>query len=331
MAATIATADELAAPRSGWVILATALAYLLVGVPALQLAIPPGYASPLYPPAGIALAAALVYGRAGVIGAAIGACLANMTLVALRGHGDAAGLAISALIGLGSGAQAWLGACTVRRFARHPNAIDEPRDVAVLFVLGGAAACLLAPTFATAVLVASGSVPRADALVTWITWWAGDTFGAMIATPVVLTLIGRPRADWAARRAIIGLTLGLVTLLMALGIVKVSQWDDERLHTAFMRDATHAATALETRLREPLLALEAMRGVFIASEDVSRDEMRRASEAGWPAAGWQRSAGTRRWTAPRCRPSRRPRAPKAWSRSRSSSARRTRPRHLPSR
>ncbi len=284
MAAATLPTDELATPRSAWVILATALAYALVGLPSLQLAIPPGYASPLYPPAGIALAAALVYGRAGVIGAAIGACIANLTLVALRGPVDLVGLAIPALLGLGSGAQAWMGAHLVRRFAKHPNAIDEPRDVAVLFVLGGMVACLVAPTFATAVLVAGGSVPRGDALLTWLTWWAGDTFGAMIATPVILTLIGRPRADWAARRRIIGLTLGLVTLVMAIGIFKVSKWDEERLNTAFMRDAGHAATVLETRLREPLLALEAMRGVFIASEDVSRDEMRRASEA-WLTGG----------------------------------------------
>eukprot|EP01137_Pigoraptor_chileana_P006930 Opistho-2@51816 len=39
-----------------------ALTYVLTGAASLQLAIPPGYASPLFPPAGIALAAALVYG-----------------------------------------------------------------------------------------------------------------------------------------------------------------------------------------------------------------------------------------------------------------------------
>ena len=41
----------------------TALAYALAGVLSLLLAIPPGYASPLYPAAGIALASVLVFGR----------------------------------------------------------------------------------------------------------------------------------------------------------------------------------------------------------------------------------------------------------------------------
>ena len=44
--------------------LGTALAYAVVGAVALLLAGPPGYASPLYPPAGIALAAVICYGRA---------------------------------------------------------------------------------------------------------------------------------------------------------------------------------------------------------------------------------------------------------------------------
>ncbi|WP_298832168.1 PAS domain S-box protein [uncultured Piscinibacter sp.] len=273
-----------ARPRWIWVIAGTALAYLLAGLLALQLAIPPSYASPLYPSAGIALAAVLVYGRLAVPGVVLGAFCVNLSLSALRGNLDLTALGVPALIALGSGAQAWLGAWLMQRFARHPEAIDEPRDVAVLFGLGGFAACLLAASVATLVLVASGAVPMSAALVTWATWWAGDSFGALIATPIVLTLIGRPRGDWAARRMIVGLTLALVTLMMAVGIAQVARWDEERLRNAFARDADHATTVLEARLREPLMALEALRGVFIASDEVSRDEMRRASTA-WLAGG----------------------------------------------
>ena len=277
-------ADTPAQPHALWVIAGTALAYVLVALPALQIAIPPSYASPLYPPAGIALAAVLVYGRVAMVGAALGGFLANVSLIALRGNVDLIGALVPAATAIGSALQAGAGAWLVQRYARHPRALDEPRDVAVLFGLGGALACVVAPSVATPVLTAAGIVPRTGALETWLTWWVGDTFGAMIATPIALTLIGRPRADWAARRAIVGLTLALVTLVMALGIAQVVRWDAERLRNAFIRDASLAATVLDTRLREPLMAIEAMRGVFIASEDVSRDEMRRASEA-WLSTG----------------------------------------------
>ena len=267
-----------------WVVAGTALAYLLTGLAALQLAIPPSYASPLYPSAGVALAAVLVFGRAAVPGVLLGAFGVNLSLSALRGNLDLSALGVPALIALGAALQAWAGAALVLRFARRPQAIDEPRDVAVLFGLGGLAACTTAASIATGCLVASGTVPAAQAPITWLTWWAGDSFGVLIGAPIALTLIGRPRADWAARRLIVGLTLSLVTLVTALAIAQVARWDDERLRNAFNRDANHAATVLETRLREPLMALEALRGVFIASEDVSRDEMRRASIA-WLASG----------------------------------------------
>jgi PAS domain S-box-containing protein len=273
------------------VIVGTALAYILVGMLALHLAIPPSYASPLYPSAGIALGAVLVYGRAALPGVALGAFGVNASLSALRGNLDLLALGVPLVIGLGAAAQAWIGASLVRRFARRPEAVDELHDVAVLYGLGAFAACLTSPSVATPVLMLSGAVAPADAFVTWITWWAGDAFGALVATPIVLTLIGRPRADWAARRRIVGLTLALVTLVMALGIAQVARWDEERLRNAFSRDASHAATVLEGRLHEPLMALEALRGVFVASEEVSRDEMRRASEArvsrdGITAMGW---------------------------------------------
>ena len=50
---------------------ATSVAYFVVAVVSLKLAIPPGYATPLYPAAGIALAAALMYGNRMTIGISI--------------------------------------------------------------------------------------------------------------------------------------------------------------------------------------------------------------------------------------------------------------------
>ena len=271
-------------PTRLWAMAAALLAYIGAGLVALQLAIPPGFAAPLYPPAGIALAAVLVFGVRMVPAVALGAFAVNLTLSAQRGNLDLAALGLPGVIAFGAAAQAWLGAALVKRFARQPQAIAEPRDIAVLLGLGALAACMVSCTVATAALGLTATVPPEALVVTWFTWWAGDALGALIAAPIVLTLIGRPREDWAARRLTVGLTLALVTLVMALGIAQVARWDDERVRSAFARDATNATSVLATHLQEPLLALEALRGVFIASEDVNRDEMRRASAA-WVASG----------------------------------------------
>jgi len=57
-----------------WPSALTALAYAVAGQLALWLAAPPAYAAPLYPAAGIALAAVLTYGRRALPGVFLGAC-----------------------------------------------------------------------------------------------------------------------------------------------------------------------------------------------------------------------------------------------------------------
>ena len=266
-------------------------AYLVAALLALRVAIPPGYASPLYPAAGIALAAVMVYGRRVVPAVVLGAFSANLTLSALRGNLELQALLLPALIALGAGAQAWLGAVLVRRHARDPESIEGLRDVAALLGLGAVLACTVSASVATAALGLAGTVPAANLATTWFTWWAGDALGALIAAPITLTLIGRPRAGWAARRMTVGLPLALVTVVLAWGIAQVARWDTERLHNAFVREASNAAAAFASRLHGPLTALEATRGVFIASQDVSRAEMQRAASAwfatdGLTAIGW---------------------------------------------
>lgn len=108
---------------------------------------------------------------------------------------------------------------------------------------------------------------------------SGDTLGVLIGAPIVLTLIGRPQAEWAPRRLTVGLTLCLATAFIATGIAQAVRWDEERARTAFERDADNATAAFQARLQEPLHALQALRGVFIASSQVTQQELQRAIRA----------------------------------------------------
>ena len=80
------------------------------------------------------------------------------------------------------------------------------------------------------------------------------------------------------------MTLALLTFLLALGIRQVVQWNNERLRTTFDHDASNAVQALGAQLREPLQALEALNGVFVASDEVTAGEMRLATRA-WLVSG----------------------------------------------
>jgi PAS domain S-box-containing protein len=82
---------------------------------------------------------------------------------------------------------------------------------------------------------------------------------------------------WAPRRFTVGLSLLLVTALLATAIAQVARWDEQRARTLFDRDAASTADRLASTVREPLFALEALRSAFLASEHVTREEFRRAA------------------------------------------------------
>ncbi len=259
------------------VLLLTALGYFLAGKLALMLAIPPAYASPLYPSAGLALVAVMVYGRPALPGVLLGSFLVQALVAAPSGLHTPLALLLSTITAVGAMLQAAVGAALLRWRLNGATELAEPREVATFCLLGGVVACCLNASLSTLALSLAGVVPPGARVFTWWTWWVGDTLGVLIGAPLVLTLIGRPRAAWAARRITLGLPLLATTLLLAMATVLVTRWDTERTRSVFERDASAAAAALTAELHQSLFALEALRGLYIGSDDVTAEELQRAS------------------------------------------------------
>jgi PAS domain S-box-containing protein len=257
----------------------TALAYAVIGWVSLGLAVPPSYASPLYPAAGLALAAVLVYGRAAVGGAALGAFLVNVVLSASRGQIDAAALVLPATISVGSALQAALGAALIQRFVRQPLVLGSPREIVRAGLFGALLACLVAPTVASLALLGAGAVRLDQLPATWGTWWVGDTLGVLIGAPLALTVFGRPRSDWVPRRRTVGLPLAVATALLAAATLVVGRWDEERGERTFRHDAAQLAGEVETRLRKPLHALQGLHSGHLAAGGL--DEARLQAATRW--------------------------------------------------
>ena len=191
----------------------------------------------------------------------------------------------------------------MRRFQGLPLTLTEPREVARFFALGAVLANVVSASVGVAALAWAHHLPAATALRSQPTWWSGDTIGVLIAAPMVLTLIGRPSSLWVPRRRSVALPLAIVTVLAALAVVQARHWDEDRSQALFERDATGAYSSVAQRLQTPLHALEAMHGLFIGSDDVSRAEFRGASsawtdaDAGPQAIGWAERVDARRLAA----------------------------------
>ena len=260
-----------------WVLGITALAYALVGWLALRLAFAPSFAAPLYPSAGIAFAAVWVFGRPALVATALGAFVVNVGLSAARGQFELTALGVPLAIAAGAALQARWGCWLVQRFVGQPLTLAQPRDVWRFLLLAAPAACLVNASVATTALGLAGTVPTPALAFTWWTWWIGDSLGVLIAAPVVLSLICRPRAAWAPRRYTVALPLVLVTALLVSASLAVNRWDEQRLRSAFEREAFAASDAVSAWLNGPLQALQAVHGLLMIHPQISRDDMRKAS------------------------------------------------------
>jgi PAS domain S-box-containing protein len=261
-----------------WAVFAiTFAAYLAMARLGLQLAIQPSNASPLFPAAGVGLAAAFVWGRWAVAAVAAASLVANLWHVSANTVLSASVVATWIGTSVGAALQAAVGARMVRRFVSMPLLLSEPADLARFMFIVTPLTCLTSASIAVLVLLAGGTIGAAAAPATWAAWWVGDTLGVLIGAPIVWSLIATPRDAWAPRRWAVALPLAVATAVMALGLAESNRSEEERVLRAFQRDAENTVNVLTTHLQEPLRALEAMRGLAEAAPDLDQETFGRAA------------------------------------------------------
>ena len=174
-----------------------AIAYAISGMLSTLLAVPPGYASPMFPPAGIAMAAVLIWGWATLPWVFLGSLLLNSWI----GRGLSQGLEQIAVAASGIGAasvlQAAIGGLALRRAVGYPAALDTGRAVA-RFLLIPPHCCLVSATLSLGWLFVLGVVGRSEFAASWVAWWIGDTLGVLVVLPLVFVIAGEPRRCGAA-------------------------------------------------------------------------------------------------------------------------------------
>jgi PAS domain S-box-containing protein len=285
MSATDESAPRAAVP--GWLLAAiTGLGYLVVGRIGEMLAIGSNVASLVFPASGLALAALIAGGRAAALGLFAGALglrlwLASETPAGLTLAACAAALALA----LAALAQAALGKRLVDQQVGRPLVLTEPQDLLLFYLYGGVVACLVMPTVGVLALALTDVLSPQAWAETWLTWWTGDVLGVAVAAPLVLTLVGQPRSEWAPRVRTTGLPLFVALLLLGVGTVQLARLDEQRRRDVFEREALAAANLIGARLQAPLRALEAAHSVFVSTPAIQREGFRRA------AAGWLREDG----------------------------------------
>ncbi|MCB1959317.1 MAG: CHASE domain-containing protein [Rhodocyclaceae bacterium] len=240
-------------------LMALALAYAALGGIGLAMAIPPGYASPIFPAAGLALAVALHSRNRLLPGVWLGSCLLNVSLAALQGHLSAGAIAVAASIGVGALLQAALGVWLIQRVRtlRWSSLLTE-RDSLIFLALGGPAACVVSASVGAATLVAAGVIDASQGGITWWNWYVGDTIGVLVFAPLTLTWLQRSEPVWRERLRTVVTPMLLVLLAITAAFYATARWEANVRHQAIDDHAERLARQLENRVvahREILSAL----------------------------------------------------------------------------
>jgi PAS domain S-box-containing protein len=140
-----------------------------------------GNVSPLWPPAGVALAAFLLFGYRIWPAVALAAFLVNLftAVPAVSALGMCAANTVGPLCG----------ALFLQRIPGFHHSLTRLRDVLGLVILGAFGGTAISATIGASVLFITGVNAWSGFASNWRVWWLGDAMGVLIFAPLVLTVV----------------------------------------------------------------------------------------------------------------------------------------------
>lgn len=203
-------------------ILTLTLIYFVAGKLSLHLAFLHRSASPVWPPAGIALAVLLLLGYRTWPAVFLGAFLVNIT------NPPSAGSILTCLgIASGNTLEAVCGAWLINRYAGGTRVFDRPQGV-FKFALAAILSTLISPIFGVTSLALSGLASWANYGAILATWWLGDAAGDLVVAPLILLWASKSERTWSRRDAVE--VAVLLLLLFVLSELIFGGWNALSIH-----------------------------------------------------------------------------------------------------
>ncbi len=268
-------------------------AYVVLGKLALLLAISPGYATALFPSAGLAVAAVLLWGKRLLPGVFLGSFFLNLWINIESGY-PLLSITTLVVLAIAAGAllQAAVGASLIRLYIGFPNGLTGEKEVICFLMLAGPLACLVGASVGAAALLFGGVVAPELFLFSWLTWWVGDVIGVVVMAPLLLIFFAQPRQLWRSRVVTVAVPLIVTCLVVAAVFVRVSQSESADMQSQFRTESAAMLAAVKSQLNGYHRELLALERFYAASVFVDRDEFRSfvapvlANHAGLQALEW---------------------------------------------
>ncbi len=248
-----------------------ALGYFLGGYLGTLLAVPPSYASSIWPAAGIALAGIITYGKRVIPGIWLGAFFIQVYafLDIANLQNILASLVIGGVTSAAATAQAVLGGWLINRYIGANNTLIDDSSILLFFALGGPLCCIITASTGITALYLEGIISLDNLAFSWMTWWVGDVIGVLIFTPLLLCFIGTPHSQWRLRINSVALPLLMLSLLVATLFHLGKSQEQARINAIFENRANLLHNVLQNELNRQIEINQTLKAFFDSSSNVT--------------------------------------------------------------
>ena len=253
------------------------LSYYLAARFGFSLKFPYGYASPIWPAAGVALGFVVHFGWRILPALMIGYILAGLHF----GEVSQESLLISICIACGAALQALVGGWLVTRTLKWPSALEEISDYAKIVLYAGVLACVINANVGSGTLFVFGILSGDDFVSHWFGWWAGDLLGVVVFGPLTILLLTPKTACPPvsnSRKAIVGFSLMTVFLGVVYTYSYVVEREALRIQSQFRLNAEQITQGFEKDLAVYNNILASIERFISSSEKVTYEEFTSFSE-----------------------------------------------------
>ncbi|WP_169337067.1 CHASE domain-containing protein [Algicola sagamiensis] len=196
-------------------IIITVIAYLLFARAGIAFSIPLGFASAVWPAAGVAFACALLFGPVAIVGVFFGVLSVHYFMIPITQDVPIRNL-VPVLIAVGSTLQVTLGYFWTKKICDLESLFTQRSNITKLFLMVIPICCLISATVGISSQYAAHNISAETYPIAWFTWWIGDTLGMAFFTPIILVLFYSKLSYPFSSRLVIAITSSVVFILISM-------------------------------------------------------------------------------------------------------------------
>jgi diguanylate cyclase (GGDEF)-like protein len=249
-------------------IFVTTCAYFLMGVMGQLISIPPGFATIIWPAAGVALGATLFWGNKVLPGVFLGSFFINI-YIAFTSSFLSLNPTLPLIIAIGATLQAYVGALVTKRVVGFPFKYHQPIVIVKFLITAGVLCSLINASISCIAMWQFQVIDTGSILVNWLNWWAGDSLGVIIMVPWLLVLFPNRAHAPLPRQKLFQFSLFSITALtMALSFL-MTHFEKERQKEEFTNNANLLAQSISDKIQSSIDVLYGISGLIQSKENLS--------------------------------------------------------------